>query len=186
MRFTYIGLVSFLLVISCKNLEPDTPIVSPKEFDKKAYAIDLKKQREDLKKNSPQTQKEKSISQSDSAQKASPKKLVFKEKTDTVHMKIVYGKAKMDTAKLPLQKMVFVFNSDTANKLKLKITPSDSSANLRIAQIIDSEGNSTGPFEKKIEIPIIKKGMQKVILSENPTQKNPWGGTFQFEVQLGW
>jgi|SRR5690606_6590349 len=185
MRIAVGFLVFIFLIISCEKIESKTPLVKPTEFDQKTYAENLKKQRDSLKTISSKKQTPKKTSSSDST-KVQPKKMVFKEKTDTVHVKIVYGKAKMDTVKLPLQKIVFVLDTDTANKLKIKITSKDSLANLRITQIIDSKGVSDGPFGKEIEFPIIQKGKHQILISENQMQGEPWGGRFTFEAQLGW
>jgi hypothetical protein len=179
--------LSFLLfpfwMVSC-NLNPDTPIAKPQEFDKKQYADSLKFERE-KKKTVPkvfsdaQLQKD-SISQNSSAQKTYP------EKTDTIFVKIISGKAKIDTVKAPRQRLVFVLNSDTANKLNLKLFTQDSISNIRITQIMDSKGNADGPFGQETIYPIQEKGKHHIIVSENQMQGNPWGGRFQLEIKLVW
>ncbi len=179
-------LVLFLLFISCKKLESNTPLVKPTGFDQKAYAEILKKQRDSMETISPKKQTSIKTSSPDSITKTEPQKLTFSEKTDTVQVKIVYGKAKLDTAKLPRQKMVFVLDTDTAKKIKLKISAQDSTANLRITQIIDPKGVSDGPFGREVEFPIVQKGKHQIIISENQMQGEPWGGRFIFEAQLGW
>ena len=122
---------------------------------------------------------------SDSTQ-VSTKSIKFTETTDTIHLKITYGKAKMDTVKLPRQKLVFVLNSDTAKKIQLKITPQDTLANLRISQIFDSKGNSDGPFGREVVFPVAEKGEHFVIVSESQMQGDPWGGRFSLEAKLLW
>src|SRR5690606_9402348 len=108
----------------------------------------------------------------------------FTAKTDTVLVKMAYGKAKMDTLKLPKQKIVFLLDTDTAQKVNLKISTQDSTANLRITQIIDSNGVSEGPFGREVEFSIIQKGQHTIIISENQMQGDAWGGRFIFEAQL--
>lgn len=186
MRIAVGFLVFIFLIISCEKIESKTPLVKPTEFDQKSYAENLKKQRDRLKTLSSKKHTPKKTSTSDSTTKVQPQKLAFTEKTDTVHVKIVYGKAKMDTVKLPLQKMVFVLDTDTANKLKLKITAQDSTANLRITQIISSNGVSDGPFGREVEFQIVQKGKHQILISENQMQGEAWGGRFTFEAQLGW
>lgn len=184
MRWTMVLLILGILMVSCK-MEPKTTVVKPQKFDKKEYAVQLKKERDCLiqpKKINSKNAK----TQTDSLKKATSQPIQFTEKTDTIHVKIVYGKAKIDTVKLPRQKLVFVLNSDTASKLNLKITSQDSTANLRISQIIDSKGNTDGPFGREVEFPIMEKGIQKILVSENQMQGDPWGGRITLDVKLGW
>ena len=167
-------------------MDSKIPVAKPQKFDQKAYAVDLKKQRDSLKSNAPKVRSKNDLAQIDSTKKQPPKKLKLSEQTDTLQLKITYGKVKMDTVKLPLQKMVFMLDSDTANKLKVKITPIDSTANIQIVEIIDSNGSTQGPFGKEIEIPIDQKGIQKIVVSESQFEADSWGGRFTIEVKLGW
>ena len=180
MRFNLLFLFCTLVLVSCKN-ESDTPIAKPQKFDKIAYADSLKDARE----NSGSPVKSKLTTKKDSVQteKKTPE---FSEKTDTIFVKIQNGKAKIDTLKQPRQRMVFVLDSDTAKKLKLKISTQDTIANLRISQIIDSKGNSDGPFGRESEYKVLEKGLHKIIVSESQMVGEPWGGKFRFEVRLGW
>ena len=186
MRFLFLVLSLFFVTISCK-LEPNTLTASPQKFDKEEYEAELKKGIENqeplVQTNGPSSIP---VSTVDTLEVVKQKKETFLEKSDTIPLKIVYGKAKIDTLKAPREKLIFVFNSDTAHKIKLKLTPSDSLANLRISQIIDSDGNSDGPFGQEIEYTVLKKGIHQVVVSESLMQGNPWGGKFSFEVQLGW
>jgi len=166
--------------VSCKK-ESGTPVVKPQKFDKVAYADSLKTEREKPVtkiKTNPAPQKDSILSINEPAE--------FHDKTDTVYVKIHYGKAKTDTVKAPQQKMVFVLDSDTANQLNLKISTQDTLANLRISQIIDSKGNSDGPFGSEAQYKILEKGIHKIIVSESQMAGEPWGGNFSFEVTLGW
>lgn len=177
--------LSFILLclvsISC-NLKPETPVAKPQKFDAKLYADSLK-----LERAKTVVKKDSLVKpQSDSLNKKSVPVVAYNETTDTIHVKIVYGKAKIDTVKSPGQRLIFVLNADTANKLNLKITPKDSLANLRITQIQDSKGNSDGPFGKEIQFETKEKGVHQIHISENQMQGNPWGGRFTFEVKLGW
>lgn len=185
MNLRVLGLIfSGLILVGC-NLEPKTPIVKPTQFDQKAYAAQLKIERDsiqNLNKNSKSVKKP----VSDSAKSLVQNQPNFKITTDTIQVKITSGKAKIDTAKTAGQRLVFVFNSDTANKLLLKITPKDSVANLRINQIIDSKNNSDGPFGQELEYVIKEKGTQKIIVSESQMAGEPWAGKFTFEVKLKW
>ncbi len=167
-------------VVSCKK-EPDVPVVKPQEFDKIAYADSLKNERE--KSNS--KSKTDSISAKDSITPAT-QSFELQDRTDTIHVKIVYGKAKIDTLKQPRQRMVFVLDSDTANKLTCKISTQDTLANLRISQIMDSKGNSDGPFGRELQYKVLEKGIHQIIVSESQMAGEPWGGRFTFEVKLGW
>lgn len=174
-------LIFGFLFVSCQ-MEPETPIVRPQKFDQKAYVQQLKKERDSLK----LVQKEIEIppESTNTVQTSDP--IEFAETTDTVQVEILYGKAKVDTLKVPRQKMIFVLDSDTANELKLKISPQDSTANLEISEIIDPKGISVKPSKTEIDLPINEKGLYKIIVSENPTRGKDWGGRFLFEVKLGW
>lgn len=168
-------------------MKPKTQTVSLQKFDKKEYELELKKEIENQK---PWIQNKESSSHDvpmvDTVKVGKQKTEIFLEKADTIPLKIVSGKAKVDTFKVSQQKMIFVFNSDTSHKIKLKLTPSNSLANLRISQIIDSDGNSDGPFGQEIDYTVIKKGMHKVVVSESLMQGEPWSGRFSFEVKLVW
>jgi len=177
--YLFLILCAFTFV-SCKN-ESSTPVVKPQKFDKAAYADSLKNER----KKSVSKIKKDSIPQKDSIISKIQSSEFF-NKTDTVLVKIHYGKAKIDTLKQPGQRMVFVFDSDTANKFNLKISTQDTLANLRISQIIDSKGNSDGPFGHEAEYKILEKGIHRIIVSESQMAGEPWGGRFTFEVKLGW
>ncbi len=184
MRWGLVLLIFGILTVSCK-MEPKTTIVKPQKFDKKEYAVQLKKERDNL--NQPKKFNSKNAkSKTDTLKTSTSQPIEFTEKTDTIRLKIVYGKAKMDTVKLPRQKLIFLIDSDTASKIKLKITAQDSAANVRISQIVDSKDNSDGPFGHEIEFPVREKGIQKIIVSENQMQGDPWGGRITLEVKLGW
>lgn len=167
------------------HLEPKTPVVKPSKFDQEAYAKQIKFERDsiqNLKKNSGLSQKP----IVDSTKNLVKNKSQIKITTDTIQVKIQNGKAKIDTVKTAGQRFVFVLNSDTANKLLLKISTTDTLANLRINQIIDSKNNSDGPFGRELEYIIKEKGIQKVIVSESQMAGQPWAGAFSFEVKLKW
>lgn len=166
-------------------MEPKTPVVKPSKFDQKAYAAQIKIERDsiqNLNKNSTSVKK----SVSDSTKNLVQNQPKFKVTTDTIQIKITSGKAKIDTAKTAGQRLVFVLNSDTANKLALKITPKDTVANVRINQIIDSKNNSDGPFGQELEYIIKEKGIHKIIISESQMVGEAWAGKFTFEVKLKW
>lgn len=179
MRFLILVFSLSLALFSCK-MEPNTVTVSPKKFDKKEYDNQLKSQNE----------KVTSLTSVDSTKSndsiLSTQNENQPEITDTIHLKIAHGKSKIDTAKSARQKIVFKFDSNTARKMKLKIIPVDSSANIRISQIIDPDNNSDGPFGREVEFEILKKGKQKVVVSESLMQGEPFAGKFTFEVKLLW
>lgn len=168
-------------MVSCE-LKPDTPVVKPKEFDQKTYQESLQIQRSKHK----IPKKDTLITKLDSTKIKSEQEISYSETTDTIQIKIVQGKAKMDTIKAPRQRLIFVLNTDTANKLNLKITPQDTIANVRISQIIDSKGNSDGPFGQEATYPIQEKGIHYILVSESQMQGDAWGGRIQFEAKLAW
>lgn len=185
MNLRVLGLIFLgLILIGCR-LEPKTPVVKPSKFDQEAYAAQIKMERDsiqNLKKNSGLIKKQ----TSDSSKMVVQNQPKFKITTDTIQVKIQNGKAKIDTAKTAGQRFVFVLNSDTANKLLLKISTTDTLANLRINQIIDSKTNSDGPFGRELEYVIKEKGIQKIIVSESQMAGQTWAGKFSFEVKLKW
>lgn len=154
--------------------------MGPQEFDHAAYTDSLKKERKkavgDKKKIAPEAKPD-SIKNNLAASY---------DNADTLLVKIRNGKAKIDTAKLPGQRIVFVLDSDTAHKLNLKITTKDTVANLRISQIIDSKENSDGPFGREVQYKVLEKGLHKIIVAESQMAGDPWGGKFTFEVNLKW
>lgn len=177
-----IAYVVSILIVSCQK-EPEIPVSKPIAFDQKTYVDSLKTERANQKKKKTQPSITQKNSVKSSENKASDNAI---SSTDTIKLTITYGKAKMDTLKKPGQRIVFEFNSDTAKKLNLKLSSKDSTSNLRITQIYNPEGVSDGPFGKELLYPIDKKGIYRVVVSENKMGGDPWGGRFQFEVKLGW
>lgn len=169
------------LMVSCE-MKPATPLIKPTAFDSKAYVDSLKYERSRSTFKSTPKKTQTQTDPLDSASQKSPVKVT----TDTIQVKIQNGKAKIDTAKVPGQRLVFVLDTDTANKLSLKLESPDSLANLRIAQILDSKGNSDGPFGRNYVYPIQEKGQHQIIVSESQMQGEPWGGKFSIEIKLGW
>lgn len=179
-KFSTLLLVLFL--VSCQ-LKPETPIVKPKDFDQKTYQESLQIERS---KHKVPKKDSTVLTKLDSTQNHSKVENYYTETTDTIQLKIVQGKVKMDTVKQPRQRLIFVLNTDTANKLTLKITPQDSVANVRISQIVDSKGNSDGPFGQETTYSIIEKGIHFISVSESQMQGDAWGGRILFEAKLGW
>jgi hypothetical protein len=178
MKFRIVFISTFLLLnFSCKNT-PETPVAKPQDFDRKAYSDSLKIiENQTIKKDSLVEIKPGSLA--NQTENTS-------EKTDTIFFKIHNGKVKIDTVKKPKQRVVFQFDSDTANGFSAKISTRDSVANLRISQIIDSKGNSDGPFGREIDYKILEKGIHQIIVSESQMAGEPWGGKFTFELKLNW
>lgn len=180
MRLCLSFICCVLVLVSCKK-EPGAPVAKPQKFDHAAYTDSLKYERG----KSASNNKIDSTPKSDSIY-LKKKPAEFHDRTDTIFVKIQNGKVKIDTVKLPRQRMVFILDSDTANKLNLKVSPQDTLANLRISQIVDSKGNSDGPFGREVQYKILEKGLHEVIVSESQMAGEPWGGRFTFEVTLGW
>lgn len=176
MRFQQIFLIfGFLMMVGCKNFS-ETPIAKPQEFDTKKYADSLKSTQPVLEKN------DSILISTDSMSNSETHNFTI----DTIKLMIQNGQVVMDTIKKPRQKLVFVFDSDTANRLSVKISSPDSLANLRINQIIDAKENADGPFGKELDYKIQEKGLHHVIVSENQMAGNPWGGRLKFELKLSW
>lgn len=165
-------------------MEPKTPVVASEDFDKVGYALDLKKEREP--KEAKEIPAENRVIRSDTMNSPKTPIKVFTETTDTVSLRVVYGKVKMDTAKLPKQKIVFLLDSDSAHKIWVKLSTEDSLSNLRISQILDSRGNSEGPFGREAEFMVLEKGIHSIVVSENQMQGDAWGGSFRIEANLIW
>lgn len=187
-----IFLFSFLLI--CCRSEPSVPVSKPVKFSKKEYAQNIIKARDSMRNvgfgsANPANQHPKSQNKEikrDSLVKAVSPDLTPEPSPDTIRLKIAYGKSVIDTSKLAKQKVIFEFNSDSSNFLNLKVTPADSTANLRISQIIAPNGNSDGPFGNEIKYPITEKGVYRVLVSEDLMNGEPYSGKFNFQVKLGW
>ena len=189
MRFGTLIFIVILILFSCQT-EP-VPVSKPVKFDKKEYAQNLKAARDSIQSGKPLAQKNNvkrpvQPIKTDSITKKAEAEKIIEPPADSVKLTIIYGKAKADTMKLARQKVVFEFDSNTANYLNLKITPADSLANLRISQIIAPSGKSDGPFGNEIKYPITEKGIYKVLVSESLMNGEPYNGRFLFEVKLGW
>lgn len=185
MIFRVLSLIFSGLILTGCHLEPKTPVIKPTKFDQEVYAKQIKFERDSLQnlnENSNIVKKE----IENSSKKIAEDQPKIKVTTDTIEVKIRNGKAKIDTVKTAGQRFVFVLNSDTANKLLLKISTKDTTSNLRINQIIDSKSNADGPFGRELEYIIKEKGIQKIIISESQMAGKPWAGAFSFEVKLKW
>lgn len=174
--FRLIGIVFSLIFWGCK-LQPETPVVKPIEFDKVAYQKEIKELDSIRKiKNAPQKKVNKIVN-------SQIMPALTKLRTDTVQVKIQNGKARIDTIG---QRLVFVFNSDTANKFSVKVSTTDTISRLRIDQIINSKNHSEGPFGLETDYLIKEKGLHKVIISEESNNTNSHDVSVSFEVKLGW
>ncbi|QTV06510.1 hypothetical protein [Faecalibacter bovis] len=102
-------------------------------------------------------------------------------------LKITYAKAKQTVTKKAGQTNTFVFNSDTAKKVAIKLSAADTLANIRINHIkgpVDSIKG--GPFGKTLIFDLPAKGNYNFSISEKPTDKKPYQGEYQVELQLLW
>jgi|LSQX01.2.fsa_nt_gb hypothetical protein len=73
-------------------MEPKTPVVASEDFDKVGYALDLKKEREP--KEAKEIPAENRVIRSDTMNSPKTPIKVFTETTDTVSLRVVYGKIK--------------------------------------------------------------------------------------------
>lgn len=100
---------------------------------------------------------------------------------------ITYAKAKQKVIKLPGQTNTFVFNSDTAKKVAIKIWATDTLANIRINHIKGpADSIKGGPFGKTTVFELPAKGNYIFSISEKPTDKKPYQGEYNVELQLLW
>lgn len=102
-------------------------------------------------------------------------------------LKITYAKAKKTLTKNAGQTNTFVFNSDTAKKVAIKISAQDTLANIRINHIkgpVDSIKG--GPFGKTLIFDLPAKGNYNFSISEKPTVNKPYTGEYNLELQLLW
>lgn len=102
-------------------------------------------------------------------------------------LKITYAKANKKVTKKVGQTNTFVFNTDTAKKVAIKISAKDTLANLRINHIkgpVDSIKG--GPFGKTLIYDLPAKGNYNFSVSENPTNKTPYEGEYTIDLQLLW
>lgn len=102
-------------------------------------------------------------------------------------LKIAYAKAKQKISKKAGQTNTFVFNSDTAKKVAIKIWSQDTLANIRINHIkgpVDSIKG--GPFSKTLIYDLPVKGNYNFSISESPMNKTPYVGEYNLELQLLW
>lgn len=177
MAFRLIGIGVCLILMGC-NLQPDTPVVKPTEFDKITYHKQIKQERDSVRKLRKVPQKK-----GKTAVNPQINPTPIKVRTDTIPVTIRNGKARVDTLG---QRLIFVFDSDTANKFSVKISTTDTISRLRINQIIDPKNYSEGPFGSETEYLIREKGLHKIIISEEIKNTNPRNASFIFEVKLGW
>ena len=100
---------------------------------------------------------------------------------------VTYAKAKQKVIKLPGQTNTFVFNSDTAKKVAIKVWSTDTLANIRINHIKGpADSIKGGPFGKTTVFDLPAKGNYIFSISEKPTDKKPYQGEYNVELQLLW
>ena len=100
---------------------------------------------------------------------------------------VTYAKAKQKVTKLPGQTNTFVFNSDTAKKVAIKVWSTDTLANIRINHIKGpADSIKGGPFGKTTVFDLPAKGNYIFSISEKPTDKKHYQGEYNVELQLLW
>jgi len=183
MRSAIFFVISIILV-SCE-MKPQTPIVRPQEFDQKKY-IESLNPKSSSEKNSSSIQKT-PIDSIDTEEITIENPIISTEISDTIQVKITYGNAQIKALKKPNQPIVFVFDSDTAHRMNLKVTAIDSLSNLIISEISDRAGNTKPLFSQSVENFIIEnKGIHQIKVEQNQSQTPSWQGEFSFEVELKW
>ena len=194
MQVKPIYILSLILCFSFFSCEQNaTPTIYPsnKGVDS-AYAdlLKVKKVEEEVRED-----KEEPITK---VAKVQPKKVVqptittdrivpFSKDNTRDTLKITYAKASKKITKLPGQTNTFVFNSDTAKKVAIKVWAADTLANIRVNHIkgpVDSIKG--GPFGKTVIFDLPAKGNYNFSISEKPTDKKPYQGEYNVELQLLW
>ena len=193
-RFLFLALISCFVFFSCE--QNATPVIYPaKKGVDPAYAslLNVKKVEEldiDLFPSKPK--KKKIIRKIIKIKPKKPVQLVdkivpFSKDNTQDTLKITYAKANKKISKKVGQTNTFVFNTDTAKKVAIKITAKDTLANLRINHIkgpVDSIKG--GPFGKTLIYDLPAKGNYNFSVSENPTNKTPYEGEYTIDLQLLW
>lgn len=178
------AIIVFVLIVavSCE-MESNTPIVRPQTFDQKKYIETLNpKPSENISHTVEKTNRD-----SIQTETIDTQNLLSSEISDTVYVDINYGQAEVKTVKRSNRPIVFVFDSDTANKLDIEISSIDSLNNLVVSQISDKHHHSIRPMTKKIEdFSIESMGIHKVKVEQINTQGKFWKGEFTFKINLKW
>ncbi len=193
-RFLFLTITCCLAFISCEQNATPTIYPTKKGVDP-AYAdlLNVKKVEEPEIELFPSTPKKKKIIRK--IIKIKPKKPIqlvdkivpFSKDNTRDTLKITYAKANKKVTKKAGQTNTFVFNTDTAKKVAIKITAKDTLANLRINHIkgpVDSIKG--GPFSKTLIYDLPAKGNYNFSVSENPTNKKPYEGEYTIDLQLLW
>lgn len=159
---------------SCK-IETNTPKVKPTPFDREGYF-------QEMTASKPKNELTESSSPKKDTLSILPQKEII---ADTIRLKFMYGKVKIDTVKTAEKALVFILDSDTAKKMQIEISSQDTLNKLTILQIINSIDQVEGPFDSKAVYEIKEKGEHKIIISENPEIQSR-NGRFTFSAQLKW
>lgn len=64
------------------------------------------------------------------------------------------------------------------------ISSEDSTANVRINQLITPDGKADGPFGKELKFAIHQQGTYKLLIGENLMQGDEWKGKFKLTVKI--
>lgn len=192
-QFFFLVVSISLSLYSCEQNATPTIYPSKKGVDS-AYADLLKikkveeKVRDDKSEANPKMAKVKTQPKKVIAPISTVDKIIPFSKDNTRDtLKITYAKAKQTVTKKPGQTNTFVFNSDTAKKVAIKLFAADTLANIRINHIkgpVDSIKG--GPFGKTLIFDLPAKGNYNFSVSEKPTVKKPYQGEYQVELQLLW
>lgn len=194
MQVKSIFILSLFLCFSFFSCEQNaTPTIYPsKKGVDSAYAdlLKVKKVEEEIRedKEEPTTK----------VAKVQPKKVVqptittdrivpFSKDNTRDTLKITYAKASKKITKLPGQTNTFVFNSDTAKKVAIKVWATDTLANIRVNHIKGpADSIKGGPFGKTVIFDLPAKGNYNFSISEKPTDKKSYQGEYHVELQLLW
>lgn len=68
--------------------------------------------------------------------------------------------------------------------LTASISSEDSTANIRINQIITPDGKADGPFGRDFTFAIHQQGMYKLLIGENLMQGDEWKGKFKLTIKV--
>lgn len=190
MRFFTGVLLSLFLAGACIP-KSDTPVAYPEEFDKQAYAIQLKHDRDSIEKRKSGMVEHQTAQITSELSEELPEEKEFqtvksdlKAVTDSIPLVIAYGKAVSDTLIRPGQSYVFSFDTDTAKSLRLKAEGISDSVRLKISSVQGPEIEATGPFSNPVRIELEERGVWHVTVTESENEN--YSGPIRFEVKLGW
>lgn len=101
-----------------------------------------------------------------------------------VHLTVVDGEAKATYEKALRERVTFGFEAGDYKKVHVELKSDDTTANIRLSQIVMPDGSADGPWGREMDYDLPSGGFYRLIVIENMMAEDPWAGRFAIVVRL--